>query len=110
MNNNDTIVKVKTPRTFDFEDVKGVHIPNKITCPKCGREVMGHPPLVQERIYKFFGGSWTRYQNEWMCSECKKKTNGTVSGKLAEIRKLKKIEEAIQLLETEGYIVTKEDL
>lgn len=41
--------KAKTVKTYDFEDIKGVIIPNKIKCPKCGREVMGYPPLVQKK-------------------------------------------------------------
>ena len=111
MNNNNVDTKYVTKsnvRTFDFEDQKGVVIPGKITCPCCGREVMGYPPLVQERVYKFYGGSWERYQKEWICNDCKKKTNGTVSSKLAEARRQQKLNDAIKLLEAEGYTITKE--
>ena len=109
MESTNKAVKVvtKSVRTFDFEDQKGVVIPNKIRCPKCGREVMGYAPLVQKRVYDQFGGSWERYQKEWVCSSCKGESKRATNAKLDDARKQQKLEEAKKLLESEGYKVTK---
>lgn len=105
--NNGTVTVTKSVRTFDFEDQKGVVIPGKIRCPKCGREVMGYPPYVQKRVYDQFGGSWKRYQEEWVCSACKGESKRATNAKLDEARRQQKLEEAKKLLEAEGYTVTK---
>ena len=107
-NTNTTTAKTKSMRTFDFEDQKGVVIPNKIKCPKCGREVMGFAPLVQKRVYDQFGGSWTRYQKEWVCSHCKSESKKAINAKLDEAKRQQKLDEAKKLLEAEGYKVTKQ--
>ena len=106
---NKTTTKTVSVRTFDFEDQKGVVIPGKIRCPKCGREVMGYAPLVQKRVYDQFVGSWKRYQEEWVCSSCKGESKKAISAKLDEARKLQKLEEAKKLLIAEGYKVTKKE-
>lgn len=100
-------MKTKTIKTYDFEDIKGVAIPNKIKCPKCGKEIMGYPPLIQKRVYDQFGGSWKRYQKEWVCSHCKSENKKIIANKLDESRKQQKIEDAIKLLKGEGYKITK---
>lgn len=60
MENTNNAVKTRTVKTYDFKDVQGVHIPNKIKCSKCGREVQGktHPALIYLRVMKDYDGQW----------------------------------------------------
>ena len=64
--NNGPVTVVKAKKLYHFED-GDFEIPSKIKCPKCGKMVMGYPPLVRERVYKFYDGSWLKYQKEWVC-------------------------------------------
>lgn len=93
--------------TYDFNDVKGVRIPSKIKCSKCGREVMGYHKLIWERVMKDYNGEWLRYQKEWKCGDCKREEKGAISAKLDAVKREQKIAEAIKLLEAEGYTIKK---
>lgn len=93
--------------TYDFNDVKGVRIPSKIKCSKCGREVMGYHRLIWERVMRYYNGEWLRYQKEWKCGDCKREEKGAVSAKLDAVKREQKIAEAIKLLEAEGYAIEK---
>lgn len=107
MNNTNTNETARAYITYDFNDVKGVKIPAKIKCSKCGREVMGYHKLIWERVMKDYNGEWLRYQKEWKCGSCKKEEKGAIVNKLNMVKREQKISEAIQLLKNEGYIITK---
>lgn len=104
--NNESVTIVKAKKLYHFED-GDFEIPSKIKCPKCGKMVMGYPPLVKERVYKFYGGSWLRYQKEWVCSECKREASAGIKAELEKGKKEDQIKKAIELLESEGYKVEK---
>ena len=113
MENNQDQVQAQTQTTtkayvtYDFNDVKGVRIPSKIKCSKCGREVMGYHKLIWERVMKDYNGEWLRYQKEWKCGDCKREEKGAISAKLDAVKREQKIAEAIKLLEAEGYAIEK---
>ena len=115
MENNNKVQAQVQPSTaskkeyivYDFNDVKGVKIPSKIKCSKCGREVMGYHRLIWERVMKDYNGEWLRYQKEWKCGDCKREEKGAINAKLNAVKKEQKIAEAIKLLENEGFRVTK---
>ena len=112
MENNQAQTQITTKAyiTYDFNDVKGVKIPSKIKCSKCGREVMGYHKLIWERVMKDYNGEWLRYQKEWKCGDCKREEKGAISAKLDAVKREQKIAEAIKLLEAEGYNVKKEEV
>ena len=109
-NNQAQTQTTKAYITYDFNDVKGVKIPSKIKCSKCGREVMGYHKLIWERVMKDYNGEWLRYQKEWKCGDCKREEKGAISAKLDAVKREQKIVEAIKLLEAEGYNVKKEEV
>ena len=109
-NNQAQTQTTKAYITYDFNDVKGVKIPSKIKCSKCGREVMGYHKLIWERVMKDYNGEWLRYQKEWKCGDCKREEKGAISAKLDAVKREQKIAEAIKLLEAEGYNVKKEEV
>lgn len=93
-------------KQFHCKD-EDVVIPHKIKCSKCGKLVSGYPNLIYKRIMDHYDGSWERYQKEWQCSECvnaEKRANKVNHNN--EI-KAKKIAAAIELLEDNGFNVTK---
>jgi DNA-directed RNA polymerase subunit RPC12/RpoP len=106
MENTNNTVKIKTAKTYDFKDVQGVHIPNKIKCSKCGREVQGNPELIYLRIMKDYDGQWLKYQKEWVCSNCKHEATRSLKEHLQAEKKVEAVKKAIQLLEENGYKVT----
>lgn len=106
MENTNNTVKTRTAKTYDFKDVQGVRIPNKIKCNKCGREVQGNPELIYLRVMKDYDGQWLKYQKEWICSDCKHETTRSLKEHLQAEKKVKAVKKAIQLLEENGYKVT----
>ena len=106
MENTNNTVKTRTAKTYDFKDVQGVRIPNKIKCSKCGREVQGNPELIYLRVMKDYDGQWLKYQKEQVCSDCKHAATRSLKEHLQAEKKVEAVKKAIQLLEENGYKVT----
>lgn len=106
MENTNNTTKPRTAKTYDFKDVQGVRIPNKIKCSKCGREVQGNPELIYLRVMKDYDGQWLKYQKEWICSDCKHEATRSLKEHLQAEKKVEAVKKAIQLLEENGYKIT----
>lgn len=96
----------RVAKTYDFKDVQGIRIPNRIKCNKCGREVQGNPELIYLRVMKDYGGQWLKYQKEWFCSDCKHEATRSLKEHLQAEKKVEAVKKAIQLLEENGYKIT----
>lgn len=104
-----TTEKSKTKREVKkYTFIEGdIIIPHKIACSKCGKLVSGLPSIIAERIKNKYNNSWEQYKKEWQCSDCANADKKAEKSKKQTELKNKKIEEAIKLLQSEGYEVTK---
>ena len=93
----------RVAKTYDFKDVQGVRIPNKIKCSKCGREVQGNPELIYLRVMKDYDGQWLKYQKEWVCSNCKHEATRSLKEHLQAEKKVEAVKKAKAL--TSGEVV-----
>lgn len=101
-----TTANKASSNNYNFVDQQNIHIPNKVKCTVCGREVLQYHVKAAERIMMQYDGNYQKYLDSFKCQHCKAEASNALKAQFNADKIKQQIEKAKQLLIDNGYIIT----